>query len=88
MFEQFLQKADTAFEEVVNSGTDQELFIASYLQGHFDLVVSQALQQQQANLSALDELMQQSLSQAFANKELEQNDQQQVLAFWQQLLAL
>ena len=88
MFEQFLQKADAAFEQVVNSGTDQELFIASYLQGHFDLVVSQALQQQQANLSALDELMQQSLSQAFANKELEQNDQQQVLAFWQQLLAL
>ena len=86
MFEQFLQKADAAFEQVVNSGTDQELFIASYLQGHFDLVVSQALQQQQANLSALDELMQQSLSQAFANKELEQNDQQQVLAFWQQLL--
>jgi len=88
MFEQFIQKAESAFAQVVDQGSDQELFIASYLQGHFDLVLSQAEQQQQINLLGLDKLMQQSLSQAFANKELEADDQQRVLSFWQHILKL
>ncbi|MGB2427317.1 MAG: YfcL family protein [Alteromonas sp.] len=73
---------------VVDTGDDQALFIASYLHGHFDVVVSQIEKSTEPTIAALDTVMRQSLSNAFANAELEANDQQQVYALWQSLVAL
>ncbi|GGO73633.1 YfcL family protein [Bowmanella pacifica] len=85
-FNQFVDTTENAFDQAVVQGSDHELFISSYLSGHFSLVVAKALTQANYCLANLDRAMQQSLSDAFANNELDPADQQQVLALWQQLL--
>ena len=75
-----------AFDAVVDSGSEQELFISGYLNGHFSLVVSQCLNSAKLSVADLDEAMQASLSKAFADGELELKDQEQVKAFWQNCL--
>ncbi|MDM7860318.1 YfcL family protein [Alteromonas sp. ASW11-36] len=72
---------------VVDTGDDQALFIASYLHGHFDVVVSQIEKTPDPSIAALDKAMAQSLDSAFANAELESSDQYQVTALWQTLVA-
>lgn len=87
-FTQYLDKVQAHFDDVVNKGDDQELFISSYLNGHFSLAGSQCLNEQQLSLESLDSKMQASLADAFANGELEEQDQQQVYALWQDSLEL
>ena len=70
----------------VDNDDDHALFIASYLHGHFDLVVSRVLADTQAELSQLDAQMRESLAAAFANNELVDSDAQQVLQLWGQLI--
>lgn len=84
-FDHFVQQTEQALDAVVDTGTDQQLFIASYLHGHFSLLVAQLLQQQGYTIDRLDALVQQSLASAFAAQELEPADQQQVLALWSSL---
>lgn len=88
-----VSELDTHIEEIekqlhkaVENDDDQALFIASYLHGHFDLVVSQVLHQSKPSLSLLDSTMRDSLNNAFENKELVESDQQQVMALWTSLL--
>ncbi|MCY7296571.1 YfcL family protein [Alteromonas sp. a30] len=75
------------FDDVVDSGNDQELFIAGYLNGHFSLIASQCINAKAFTLAALDEKLQQSLDTAFDNNELEIEDQTQVRAFWSECLS-
>jgi hypothetical protein len=70
---------------VVEHGNDQELFIASYLQGHFAVEAGQSQVQQMTQVKQLAELMDTSLTSAFSNNELAIDDQQQVLSLWQTL---
>lgn len=86
LFEQQIKYMQQALDGFVVNGSDQELFIASYLHGHFDLVVSQVMQSGLQNLNRLDQSMLASLQQAFSAGELEPDDQQMVSALWQQLL--
>lgn len=72
----------------VDEGSDQELFISSYLLGHFSLQVANAELENDWDLGNLDTRMQTSLQQAFNNKELEAADQHQVVELWQHLLNL
>ncbi|MEQ5808376.1 YfcL family protein [Alteromonas sp. NFXS44] len=78
---------EDALDGVVDHGSDDELFIASYLQGHFAVIARQQEMQPDASLATLDEAMQGSLQAAFDNKELEDEDQRLVMALWQRLLA-
>ncbi|MDO6695332.1 YfcL family protein [Aliiglaciecola sp. 3_MG-2023] len=84
--EEFIQQAESQLDAVVETGTDDELFIAGYLHGHFSLVVSQALISEQANIKTLNKLLTENLDSAFAQKELEPEDQQKVILLWQSLI--
>ncbi|MEW9799103.1 YfcL family protein [Alteromonas sp. CYL-A6] len=74
-----------ALDDVVNTGSDDELFVASYLQGHFAVIARALEMDEHATLDALDDQMRKSLVTAFRNKELEEADQEQVLLLWQRL---
>jgi hypothetical protein len=82
----FIQKTEDYLDQVVEHGNDQELFIASYLQGHFAVAAGQSQVRQMTQIRQLDELMNTSLDAAFDNNELAADDQQQVLSLWQILL--
>ncbi|GAA0366007.1 hypothetical protein GCM10009092_32940 [Bowmanella denitrificans] len=86
-FNQFVDEVEAAFDQAVMDGSDHELFISSYLSGHFSLMVARALNSAEYCLEKLDSAMQQSLTQAFANRELESADQAQVQALWQKMLS-
>lgn len=81
----FIQKTERYLDEVVGHGNDQQLFIASYLQGHFAVVAGQSQVKQMTQVAQLAGLMDTSLTAAFDNNELVADDQQQVLSLWQTL---
>jgi hypothetical protein len=83
----FIQKTEHYLDQVVEHGNDQELFIASYLQGHFAVAAGQSQVRHMTQITQLTELMDTSLDAAFDNNELAADDQQQVLSLWQILLA-
>lgn len=78
----FIANVEQQLDEVVVNGSDQELFISSYLQGHFAVMAGLSQVQNMTKISQLDGLMQTSLEQAFSNKELEAEDQNQVQTLW------
>lgn len=82
---EFAAKVEHYLDSIVDTGTEQELFIAGYLHGHFSLVVSQIESDGNDDKQRLDSAMLNSLQQAFEQGELEQDDQQQVFALWQKL---
>lgn len=82
----FIKRTEIYLDQVVEHGDDQQLFIASYLQGHFAVEAGQSQVQGMTQISQLSELMQVSLARAFANSELVADDQQQVLSLWNSLL--
>lgn len=87
-FEIIVGKIQMFMDSMVDKGSDQELFIAGYLSGHFSLVVSQCQLSNRENLETLNTTMSDSLQKAFANNELEPQDQTDALAFWQKCIAL
>ncbi len=82
----FIARVEQFLDQVVNTGSDQELFIASYLQGHFAVMAGQSQVQNMQSVAQLDGLMQQSLTRAFDSQELDPEDQKQVKALWQSFL--
>ncbi|MBD3584146.1 YfcL family protein [Salinimonas sp. HHU 13199] len=78
---------ENQLDNVVDHGSDDELFIASYLQGHFAVISRPLEMEQNATVALLDETVKESLQQAFNNNELEPDDQKKVTALWQQLIA-
>lgn len=81
-----IDRLQVQFDGVVETGSDEELFISGYLNGHFSLVASQCINEQLFSTEKLNEKMQASLSTAFDSGELEPVDQQRVYAFWANLL--
>ena len=81
----FIQKTERYLDQVVEHGNDQQLFIASYLQGHFAVAAGQSQVKQMILIEQLAQLMNTSLTAAFENKELSKEDQVQVLRLWQTL---
>ncbi|MFT5312769.1 MAG: hypothetical protein ACI8Z9_001250 [Paraglaciecola sp.] len=81
-FECFVTQTERYLDEVVIEGSDQELFIASYLSGHFSLVVSWAELQEDWALEHLSKSMLTNLNTAFLQKELPEEEQKQVLFLW------
>jgi hypothetical protein len=80
-----IARIEAALDDVVNHGSDDELFIASYLQGHFAVEARQLEMHADASLALLDEKMINSLNNAFNNKELEGDDAAQVKQLWSRL---
>lgn len=86
-FELGIEHIQKKLDHVVEWGSDDELFISSYLHGHFSLAVSHAELSEQKTLQQLNKIVTESLEAAFANNELEANDQQKVSGLWSQLIA-
>ena len=82
-----IARIEAALDDVVNHGSDDELFIASYLQGHFAVEARQVEMQHDATLTTLNEKMNDSLCRAFENKELDNDDAARVTQLWDRLLA-
>lgn len=82
----FIQQTENYLDMVVETGNDQQLFIASYLQGHFAVQAGQSQVQNMQYKEDLNQLMQTSLHQAFVNNELEALEQKQVSELWELLL--
>lgn len=82
-----VEAIDRALDAVVVDGSDDELFIASYLQGHFAVEARKLELDENASLADLCANMQASFQRAFRQKELESQDQQAVLNLWQRLIA-
>ena len=82
----FIQRTESYLDQVVEHGNDQELFIASYLQGHFAVEAGKSQVQGMTKVEQLAGLMNISLTNAFVNNELDVDDQKQVLSLWQGLL--
>ncbi len=83
---QQLSKIEASLDDVVNHGSDDELFVSSYLQGHFAVVARQVEMQPEADIDTLDGAMKDSLNAAFSQGELEADDQRLVWALWERLV--
>lgn len=80
-----IAKIEALLDDVVNHGNDDELFIASYLQGHFAVEARQLEMVEGASLSMLNDKMTDSLQRAFDNNELDPQDAELVKALWSRL---
>ncbi|MEO9944700.1 YfcL family protein [Paraglaciecola sp.] len=79
---EFTKQVEHYLDNVVQHGTDEQLFTASYLQGHFAVVAGQSSLEEFETITQFKELMEQSLNKAFAANELEADDQKQVWSLW------
>lgn len=87
-FEEKVNVIEHKLDSVVDTGSDDELFYASYLQGHFSVVASLLLQTNEPSMLDLNAKMQTSLNNAFENNELEKPDQHHVLNLWENMFTL
>jgi hypothetical protein len=85
VFFENVDKMQGHLDSFIVDGTDQELFIASYLHGHFDVAVAQTekkIETQEitpdAALQNLHDSLHLALDNAFASNELSDSDASQV----------
>lgn len=84
-FSSLVSQVQQRFDDAVDHGCDQQLFYSGYLNGHFSLVVGQMELAGETDPQQLQQRMQASLQKAFDGGELEPQDQQQVMTYWQKL---
>ena len=83
-----VEHAETYFSDVVDKGSDQQLFIAGYLHGHFSLVLATVAQQNMQSVDQFKTVLLASLENAFAKQELEPQDQIETKTLVDQLFSL
>ena len=77
---------DTFLTYILNTGCDDQLFAAGYLQGHLDLILQGCIENQHSYEEFIEQ-MKSSLALAYGNNELAQPDRFLVESCWQQLLS-
>lgn len=86
-FIEMINQLEHQLDNVVNVGSDDELFIASYLQGHVSVVAKPMEIHEHASAFLLDQAIKANLAVAFANNELELEDQTKVNDMWHELIS-
>ncbi len=82
--EQYIDAVADYFDELTPKATDDELFAAGYLRGHFDLAVgSLEVDAEPFDKPQLCHWVEQSLAKAIAGGELQSADQAHVQQIWQ-----
>ena len=85
-YPQFLDALQTQLDELVVTGSDDDLFAGGYLQGHVMLAAGQyELEGDERSVEGFKVRVNESLSRAIAAGELNPQDQRLVLDLWQQL---
>ncbi|WP_115718274.1 YfcL family protein [Gallaecimonas mangrovi] len=86
MYQQFLDHIQQQLDNLVVTGSDDELFAGGYLQGHVSLTAGQyELEESAPELGELKSRIQASLDKAIAAGELNPHDEALVVGLWQQL---
>lgn len=78
-----IEHIEPVFDEVIETGSDDELFASGYLRGHFDLVAAQLLLQGEVNGDALWPALELAIEQS--SHELTPADQAHVSNLYLQL---
>ena len=87
--EQYIDTVADFFDGLIPQATDDQLFAAGYLRGHFDLAVgSLEVEAEPFDKPQLCLWVEQSLAKAIAGGELTRDDQAHVEQLWQQVQAL
>ncbi|HAW94203.1 TPA: hypothetical protein DCX24_16795 [Candidatus Azambacteria bacterium] len=87
--EQYIDTVADFFDGLIPQATDDQLFAAGYLRGHFDLAVGGLeVAAEPFNKPQLCIWVEQSLAKAIASGELASDDQAHVEQLWQQVQAL
>jgi hypothetical protein len=84
-FEKAVDRCQELFDTFVDQGTDEELFISSYLSGHFDLIVGQAFIKKNYAFFDLDRSIINSLEAGFETDNLTADEQEKALQLWHRL---
>ncbi len=89
MYLDYVERAQTLFDQLIETANDDELFASGYLRGHFDLQVGYA-QVEELNLSPseLNERVEKSLVKAYRDGELNDQDRDYVADIWDKIKAL
>lgn len=85
-FHTLVDNIQAFMDSMVNEGSDQDLFIAGYLSGHFSLALSQCELSGDLRKQTLDDATRASLTKAIADGELEAEDQKDAWAFWERCI--
>lgn len=85
-FQSFVDLLELEIDKVVEAGSDDEVFISGYLNGHVSLAAGYCLSHQMYSRQDLETQVANSLDGAFANNELEEADQLAVRAYWHSCL--
>lgn len=90
LYHQYLDTKEAFLDAFIDKGSDQELFIASYIHGHFSVVAAKVLNAMNESTHQHCDLLQyqeqtmltlrQSIETAIANNELSQTDTSDVKA--------
>jgi len=87
--EHYIDTVADYFDNLIPQATDDQLFAAGYLRGHFDLAVgSLEVEAAPFNKLQLCNWVEQSLAKAIAGGELTSEDQLHVQQLWHQLQLL
>ena len=80
---------EAQLDKIVDSGSDDEIFIASYFHGHFSLAESRVPELNEATddkMAHLRQILTHNLTEAFANRELDDADQHKIWALFERLV--
>jgi hypothetical protein len=83
---EYIDQAQTFFEHLVETASDDDLFAGSYIQGHFDLAVGYAqVEELELTIEELNNNIEKSLVKAYRGGELSDEDKAHVVAVWERL---
>lgn len=80
----FIEQMEVQFFDVIEKGSDEELALSSYLQGHFDLMLTKT-DAEKTHVYAFIEHFESSLLTAFEQGELASQDQREAKKLWNNL---
>ncbi len=85
LFDTYVEHVEHALMAFVETGSDHELFLSSYLHGHVDVIIAEHYLDKVFDACSVDTQLKKSLSTAFSAKELDSADQSSVLMLWNEL---